>query len=68
MLSKVSFAGAAIAALISTAACQSFPTDNGATYINGRGDSYEIACNTSFSGRIDPLNVTPNTFGACIDL
>ncbi|KAG6986654.1 hypothetical protein G7Y79_00074g098510 [Physcia stellaris] len=64
---KISIAGAVLAALVSTAAGQSCPQDNGATYIDGRGDTYEIACNTSFSGRIDALNIEPNTFSACID-
>ena len=64
---KISVAGAVFVALVSRAAGQSCPEDNGATYLEGRGDTYEIACNTSFGGRIDALNVEPNTFGTCID-
>ena len=67
MQSKATLFNVLIATLISLATAQECRGDNGNNQVNSAGDTYSIACDTAFGGRIDGLNTEPNTFPACID-
>ena len=67
MQSKATLLSVLVATLTSLATAQDCPADDGTNSVNNAGDTYSISCDTAFGGRIDGLNIEPNTFPACID-
>lgn len=67
MQSNASLFYVLIATLTALSTAQNCPEDDGTNQVDDAGDTYSISCDTAFGGRVDALNVNPNTFPACID-